>query len=198
MFTSRAEYRLTLRADNADQRLTRIGESLGCVGTERSAAFAEKLDRLTAARARMAALNLTPNEAAQRGMAIRQDGVRRSANDLLSLPDVEFSTLAAIWPELGGFAPEIVEQLEIDAHYAGYLDRQEADILAFRRDESRALPVDLDYGAVNGLSTEARLKLEAIRPATLGQAGRIQGVTPAALTLVLAHVRGLAREKKRA
>jgi len=198
MFTSRAEYRLTLRADNADQRLTPIGEGLGCVGAERSAVFAEKLDRLTAARARMAALNLTPNEAAQRGMAIRQDGVRRSANDLLSLPDVEFSTLAAIWPELGSFAPEIVEQLEIDAHYAGYLDRQEADILAFRRDESRALPADLDYGAVNGLSTEARLKLEAIRPATLGQAGRIQGVTPAALTLVLAHVRGLAREKKRA
>jgi len=198
MFTSRAEYRLTLRADNADQRLTRIGEDLGCVGAERSAVFAEKLDRLTAARARMAALNLTPNEAAQRGMAIRQDGVRRSANDLLSLPDVEFSTLAAIWPELGSFAPEIIEQLEIDAHYAGYLDRQEADILAFRRDESRALPADLDYGAVNGLSTEARLKLEAIRPATLGQASRIQGVTPAALTLVLAHVRGLAREKKRA
>jgi tRNA uridine 5-carboxymethylaminomethyl modification enzyme len=198
MFTSRAEYRLTLRADNADQRLTRIGEGLCVVGSERSTVFAKKLDRLTAARARMAALNLTPNEAAQRGMAIRQDGVRRSANDLLSLPDVEFSTLAAIWPELGEFAPEIVEQLEIDAHYAGYLDRQEADILAFRRDESRALPADLDYGAVNGLSTEARLKLEAIRPATLGQAGRIQGVTPAALTLVLAHVRGLAREKKRA
>ncbi|HEY8948630.1 MAG TPA: tRNA uridine-5-carboxymethylaminomethyl(34) synthesis enzyme MnmG [Rhizomicrobium sp.] len=198
MFTSRAEYRLTLRADNADQRLTRIGENLGCVGAERSAVFAEKLDRLTAARSRMAELNLTPSDAAKRGMAIRQDGVRRSANDLLSLPDVEFSTLAAIWPELGEFALEIVEQLEIDAHYAGYLDRQEADILAFRRDESRALPADLDYAAVSGLSTEARLKLEVIRPATLGQAGRIQGVTPAALTLVLAHVRGLAREKKRA
>ena len=196
MFTSRAEYRLTLRADNADQRLTRTGEDLGCVGAERSRMFAGKLGRLTAARARMAALNLTPNEAAQHGMAIRQDGVRRSANDLLSLPGVEFSTLAAIWPELGEFAPEIVEQLEIDAHYAGYLDRQEADILAFRRDESRALPADLDYAAVNGLSTEARLKLEAIRPATLGQASRIDGVTPAALTLVLAHVRG--REKKRA
>ena len=198
MFTSRAEYRLTLRADNADQRLTRIGEAMGIVGRGRSEVFAEKLDRLTAARTRMADLNLTPNDAAKRGMAIRQDGVRRSANDLLSLPDVEFSTLAAIWPELGSFAPEIVEQLEIDAHYAGYLDRQEADILAFRRDESRALPADLDYAAVNGLSTEARLKLEAIRPATLGQASRIQGVTPAALTLVLAHVRGLAREKKRA
>jgi tRNA uridine 5-carboxymethylaminomethyl modification enzyme len=166
------------------------------VGVGRSAIFAEKLDRLTAARARMAALNLTPNEAARRGMAIRQDGVRRSANDLLSLPGVEFSALAAIWPELGGFAPEVIEQLEIDAHYAGYLDRQEADIIAFRRDESRTLPADLDYAAIAGLSTEARLKLEAIRPATLGQASRIDGVTPAALTLVLAHVRG--REKKRA
>src|SRR5690606_34124750 len=114
IFTSRAEYRLTLRADNADQRLTRVGESLGCVGAVRSAVFAEKLDRLTTARARMAALNLTPNEAAHRGMAIRQDGVRRSANDLLSLPDVEFSTLTAVWPELGSFAPDIVEQLEID------------------------------------------------------------------------------------
>jgi len=198
MFTSRAEYRLSLRADNADQRLTRIGESLGCVGSERSEIFAAKLARLTEARARMAALNLTPKEAAARGMTVRQDGVRRSANDLLSLPGVEFPTLAAIWPDLGGFAPEIVEQLEIDAHYAGYLDRQEADIVAFRRDESRALPADLDYAAINGLSTEARLKLDAIRPATLGQASRIDGVTPAALTLVLAHVRGLAREKKRA
>ena len=198
MFTSRAEYRLTLRADNADQRLTRIGEELGCVGAERSAAFAEKLDRLTTARATMAELNMTPNEAVTHGIAARQDGIRRTASALLSLPGVDFGKLIAIWPELGSFAPDIVEQLEIDAHYSGYLDRQEADILAFRRDESRTLPTDLDYGAVNGLSTEARLKLEAIRPTTLGQAGRIQGVTPAALTLVLAHVRGLAREKKRA
>jgi tRNA uridine 5-carboxymethylaminomethyl modification enzyme len=198
MFTSRAEYRLTLRADNADQRLTRLGEALGCVGSERSAAFAEKLDRLTAARARMAELNMTPYEAVACGIAARQDGIRRTASALLSLPGVDFDRLISIWPELGSFGADIVEQLEIDAHYSGYLDRQEADILAFRRDESRSLPADLDYGAVNGLSTEARLKLEAIRPTTLGQAGRIQGVTPAALTLVLAHVRGLAREKKRA
>jgi tRNA uridine 5-carboxymethylaminomethyl modification enzyme len=198
MFTSRAEYRLTLRADNADQRLTRIGQSLECVGPERSAAFAEKLDRLTRARARMADLTMTPNEAVGHGIAARQDGIRRTASVLLSLPGVDYDKLISIWPELGSFAPDIVEQLEIDSHYSGYLDRQEADILAFRRDESRTLPADLDYGAVNGLSTEARLKLEAIRPTTLGQAGRIQGVTPAALTLVLAHVRGLAREKKRA
>jgi len=196
MFTSRAEYRLTLRADNADQRLTGLGEGFGCVGSKRSAAFTAKLDRLNTARARMNELNLTPNEAAKLGIAIRLDGVRRTANDLLSLPNVEFDTLAGLWPELRAFAPEIVEQLEIDAHYSGYLDRQEADILAFRRDESRALPADLDYSAVHGLSTEARLKLEKIRPTTLGQAGRIDGVTPAALTLVLAHARGLASAGK--
>ncbi len=196
MFTSRAEYRLTLRADNADQRLTGLGEKIGCVGRERSSAFASKITALDAARQQMVALNLTPNEAAKLGIAIRLDGVRRTANDLLSLPNVEFTALAVLWPELYAFAPEIVEQLEIDAHYSGYLDRQDADILAFRRDEARALPLDLDYSAVRGLSNEVRLKLEKIRPKTLGQAGRIDGVTPAALTLVLAHVRGLANAGK--
>ncbi len=196
MFTSRAEYRLSLRADNADQRLTPIGERAGCVGPERSAAFAEKMDRVEAARAKMRALNLTPNEARRHGIAIRLDGVRRNASELLSLPGVDFSALAAIWPELGGFAPEAVEQLEIDAQYAGYLDRQEADIIAFRRDETLKLPGDLDYAAIAGLSTEARAKLETIRPATLGQAARIDGVTPAALTLVLAHVRNRAAKRR--
>ena len=189
MFTSRAEYRLTLRADNADQRLTGLGEKAGIVGAERRAAFAAKLERLTVSQKTMQALNLTPPQAAAHGIAVRQDGVRRTALDLLSLTDL--ATLARIWPEIGEIAPDIVEQLEIDAQYAGYLDRQEADILAFRRDEGRALPADLDYGAVIGLSHEVRSKLEAIRPATLGQAARIEGVTAAALTLVLAHVKGL-------
>jgi len=196
MFTSRAEYRLTLRADNADQRLTSFGEKIGCIGAERSTIFAEKLDRLREAKAAMAELNLTPNEAVAKGIPARLDGVRRSASALLTLPDVDFGKLKTIWPQLDAFAQDVVEQLEIDAQYAGYLDRQEADILAFRRDESRALPVDINYSAVNGLSTEARLKLEAIRPTTLGQAGRIDGVTPAALTLVLAYVKG--RERRRA
>jgi len=187
MFTSRAEYRLTLRADNADQRLTGLGEKLGIVDAERRAAFAAKLDRLTVSRETLARLSLTPPQAAAHGIAVRQDGVRRSALDLLSLTD--FATLARIWPEIGAFAPDVVEQLEIDAQYAGYLDRQEADILAFRRDEARALPAGLDYGAVTGLSAEVRGKLEAIRPATLGQAARIEGMTPAALTLILAHVK---------
>jgi len=188
MFTSRAEYRLTLRADNADQRLTGLGMGGGIVGAERQAAFADKLARLTVSRETMAGLTLTPPQAASHGIAVRQDGVRRSALDLLSLTDL--AQLTRIWPEIGEIAPDIVEQLEIDAQYAGYLDRQEADILAFRRDEARALPAGLDYGAVIGLSTEVRTKLEAIRPATLGQAARIEGVTAAAITLVLAHVKG--------
>ncbi|HEY2011090.1 MAG TPA: tRNA uridine-5-carboxymethylaminomethyl(34) synthesis enzyme MnmG [Rhizomicrobium sp.] len=188
MFTSRAEYRLTLRADNADQRLTRLGQDSGIVGFERAKAFADKLDRLDVSRETLRNLTLTPNEAAKHGLTIRMDGVRRDGLQLLSL--ASFPELARIWPELGAFASDMVEQLEIDAQYAGYLDRQDADIIAFRRDESRALPTTLDYGAVIGLSNEVRQKLERIRPATLGQAARIEGVTAAALTLVLAHVKG--------
>jgi tRNA uridine 5-carboxymethylaminomethyl modification enzyme len=195
MFTSRAEYRLTLRADNADQRLTGLGEAIGIIGQDRRQAFRRKMERLAVSRETMTALTLTPNEAARHGMTIRQDGVRRTAIDLLALPDVEFGRLAAIWPDLGVLEPEIVEQLEIDAQYAGYLDRQDADILSFRRDEGRALPQDLDYRAVIGLSNEVRQKLEAIRPATLGQASRIEGVTSAALTLVLAHVKGAKKKR---
>ena len=191
MFTSRAEYRLTLRADNADQRLTPLFERAGIVGPKRSAAFASKLARLDEARARMEALNLTPNEAQKCGIAVRLDGTRRTAHDLLGLPEVDFQVLSGIWPELRALEPDVVEQLEIDAQYAGYLDRQEADILAFRRDEALSLPGELDYSAVRGLSAEAAQKLAAIRPATLGQASRIDGVTPAALTLVLAHVKSL-------
>jgi tRNA uridine 5-carboxymethylaminomethyl modification enzyme len=188
MFTSRAEYRLTLRSDNADQRLTRLGEAGGIVGSQRAATFAAKMELLDVSRETLRSRALTPNEAAKQGIAIRLDGVRRNALELLSLTD--FSSLARIWPELGSLQVDIVEQLEIDAQYAGYLDRQDADIIAFRRDEERALPATLDYGAVIALSNEVRQKLERIRPATLGQAARIEGVTAAALTLVLAHVKG--------
>jgi len=192
MFTSRAEYRLSLRADNADQRLTSIGEGAGCVGSERATAFAEKMARLERARRFMRNLSLTPNDAQKQGLTVKLDGVRRTALDLLSLPGVEPSVLAEIWPQIGEFEPEITEQLKIDSQYAGYLDRQEADILAFRRDESLALAADLDYLGVGGLSTEAATKLSRIKPLTLGQASRIDGVTPSALTLLLAHVRGRA------
>ena len=193
MFTSRAEYRLTLRADNADQRLTGLAESRGIASFERRQHFRDKMARLDAARALAQTLTLSPKEAAHRGMTVRQDGVRRTATDLLALPALGWPQLVEIWPVLAGIGPDIVEQLEIDARYAGYLDRQEADILAFRREEGLTLPEGLDYGAIPGLSTECRLKLAAVRPCTLGQAARVDGVTPAALTLVLAHVRAGAR-----
>jgi len=189
MFTSRAEYRLTLRADNADQRLTPLGIALGCVGEARAKAFAVKADGLFAARRLMAEKSLTPNEAQKHGLAVNQDGRRRSALDLLAYESIGLSDLARIWPEVGGFAPDVAEQVEIDAQYAGYLDRQEADILAFRKDEALLLPKGIDYSAIIGLSNEARNKLEAAKPATLGQAARLDGMTPAALTLLLKVVR---------
>jgi len=195
MFTSRAEYRLTLRADNADQRLTGLGEEIGIVGRERRHAFRGKIEQLQRARALACGLSLTSAEAARRGIAVRQDGARRSVLELLALPDVSMTRLALVWPELSQIPPDISEQLEIDAHYAGYLDRQEADIIAFRRDESLNLPEDLDYARVVGLSTECRLKFSTIKPRTLGQAARIDGITPAALTLILAHIKAASGQR---
>jgi tRNA uridine 5-carboxymethylaminomethyl modification enzyme len=189
MFTSRAEYRLALRADNADQRLTPKGLALGCVRPERAERFGAKVAALDAGRTLVRDLSLTPKEAIDRGLKVNQDGQRRSAFQLLSYPSIGFDDLAGIWPELGGFDAGVREQIEIDALYAGYLDRQEADVIAFRRDENLRLPVDLDYAAVGGLSAEVRQKFAAARPVTLGQAGRIEGVTPGALTALLAHVK---------
>jgi tRNA uridine 5-carboxymethylaminomethyl modification enzyme len=189
MFTSRAEYRLVLRADNADQRLTPLGLRLGCIGAEREAAFSDKLRRLEAARSLAAGLSLTPPALRRQGIAVNQDGVARNAAELLGYPDIGMVRLAAIWPELAGIAPDIAEQLEIDARYAGYVERQSADIRAFRRDEAFHLPDDLDYAAVGSLSNEIRDKLNAARPATLGAASRISGVTPAALVALLKYVR---------
>ncbi|QNL19916.1 tRNA uridine-5-carboxymethylaminomethyl(34) synthesis enzyme MnmG [Hyphobacterium sp. CCMP332] len=189
MFTSRAEYRLSLRADNADQRLTPLAISLGGVSTERQDRFAHKAEALGAAQEALDRLSLTPAEAQKLGIAINQDGRRRTARELLSYPDVTWSTLCAAFGELEGIDEGIGEQLAIEAVYANYLQRQEADILAFRRDEAINLPPGLDYGAIGGLSSEAREKLKAVRPATLGQASRIEGVTPGAITAVLAHIR---------
>jgi tRNA uridine 5-carboxymethylaminomethyl modification enzyme len=189
MFTSRAEYRLSLRADNADQRLTARGRGLGLVGAERWAAFSAKIERIEAARELARGRTLTPKEAASYGLSLREDGVRRTAYELLSYPEMSVERLLPIWPELGRFDAVTIAALETEALYAVYLDRQEADIAAFRRDEARAIPIDFDYGLVTGLSNEVRQKLERVRPATLGQAGRVDGVTPASLTLLIAHLR---------
>lgn len=195
MFTSRAEYRLVLRADNADQRLTPVGESLGFVGTARTRAFKSKLAVLEETRAVAAGLILTPNEAGRHGLKITKDGVRRSAHDLLAYPDIDIEDLARIWPRLANLPAYAVEQLEVDAKYAGYLDRQRDDIEAFRRDEDLSLSPELDYADIPGLSNEARQKLASGRPLTLGQAARIDGMTPAALTLLLGYVKKQPRRK---
>ncbi|MBV9863563.1 MAG: tRNA uridine-5-carboxymethylaminomethyl(34) synthesis enzyme MnmG [Alphaproteobacteria bacterium] len=189
MFTSRAEYRLTLRADNADQRLTPRGLACGMVGGERARAFAVKMARLEEARRLAAGLRLTPPALARHGIAVNADGIPRSAAELLAHPGIDLPRLAQVWPELAGVPSEIAEQLEIDARYAGYLERQQRDIAAFRRDEALLLPDDLDYAAVASMSAESRGKLAAARPATLGAAARISGVTPAALVALLKHVR---------
>lgn len=189
MFTSRAEYRLTLRADNADQRLTPRGQELGLVGAAREGAFAARMERVTAARALVAGTLVSPSEAARMGLPVNQDGRRRSLLDLIAHPQIGFERLAAHFPALRDIAPDAREQVEVDAVYAGYLERQEADILAFRRDEGLHLPADLDYALVGGLSNEVRSKLEAVRPATIGQAARIEGVTAAAITMLLGHLK---------
>jgi tRNA uridine 5-carboxymethylaminomethyl modification enzyme len=189
MFTSRAEYRLTLRADNADQRLTAKGQAIGCVGSVRATAFAAKAHALTEARALAESLSATPPELTRAGLNINQDGQRRSAMTLLAYPDIDLARLSALWPALGQLDPAIGAQLEIDGRYAGYLDRQAADIRALRKDEALALPADVNYDAIGGLSTELRDKLTRIRPESLAAAGRIPGMTPAALTALLGHVK---------
>ena len=189
MFTSRAEYRLSLRADNADQRLTPKGIELGCVGTERLRKFADKMREIEAAREMARSLNLTPAQAEARGLKVNQDGQRRNALQLLAYPSIEFAQLAAIWPELGSLSRQAREQLEIDAMYSGYLERQALDVEAFKRDEDLRIDPALDYAGVGGLSNEVREKLAAARPVTLGQASRIEGVTAGALTALLAHVK---------
>ncbi len=189
MFTSRAEYRLSLRADNADQRLTPLGMGLGLVRSPREQAFRNKSFALKSAFALGKSLSLTSAEAAKKGFAVNQDGIRRNAIDLLGLPSVDFARLAALWPELGRIPPFAVEALEASALYSGYLDRQTAEIAVLRKEEQMALPSDIDYLAIPSLSMELRQKLMRVKPVTLAQASRIDGMTPAGLGAVLQHVR---------
>lgn len=189
MFTSRAEYRLTLRSDNADQRLTPVGIEAGIVGPERASLFHVKQSDLREARDWATKTQLTPNEASSMGLKVNQDGRRRSVLDLLSLPDVTLEKLEGLFPALKEWPRLIREQLAIEALYSGYLHRQKADILAFRKDESLVISEALDYGQISGLSNEVREKLIRAKPGTLGQAARLEGMTPAAIALILAHIK---------
>ncbi|WP_205649793.1 tRNA uridine-5-carboxymethylaminomethyl(34) synthesis enzyme MnmG [Afifella aestuarii] len=198
MFTSRAEYRLALRVDNADERLTGLGEELGVVGPERSNRFRKKSESLRRFRALLRGCSVTPSEARRRGLPINQDGIRRSAFELLAYPEIEWSAVAAIWPELGEADSATQKHLTTDARYAVYLERQEEDVAALRRDEAIGIPSDFSYADLSGLSNEVRERLELVRPASLAQAGRVEGVTPAALTLILAHLKRAARDRRAA
>jgi tRNA uridine 5-carboxymethylaminomethyl modification enzyme len=180
---------LTLRADNADRRLTARGQAIGVVGTRRSRAFAAKQAALAQAQARLQQLRLSPTAARRAGLEVKLDGVLRTGLELLRLPNVGLAGLAAVWPELGELRPDVAEQLEIEARYAAYLERQDADIATLRAEEALELPRDLDLEAIAGLSREIRARLAAVRPATLAAAGRLPGMTPAALALLYRHAR---------
>lgn len=189
MFTSRAEFRLSLRADNADQRLTPLGIEVGCIGITRKLSFENKIKEMDLALSKLRNTTLTPKEVTAQGIKINQDGKRRNGFDLLSFQDVHFSDVIAMRPEMAGVSLEIQKQIERDALYANYVRRQQKDVEAMKRDEAHNIPEAFDYEAISGLSNELQTKLQAVRPATLGQAGRIDGMTPAALTLVLAKVK---------
>jgi tRNA uridine 5-carboxymethylaminomethyl modification enzyme len=189
MFTSRAEYRLSLRADNADERLTPLGLSAGLVGAQRKDAFTARMAELSQARQMASGRALSSAEALRAGLKVNQDGQRRTALELIAFPDVGLSGVTSVWPEFKALSSQVLETLEADALYSRYLDRQEADIIALRRDEGLRLPANIDYQSIPSLSAEIRQKLARVRPATLGQAGRIDGMTPAALSLLLAHMK---------
>ena len=189
MFTSRAEFRLSLRVDNADERLTELGTRLGVVGSQRQAAFEARNREIASLRERLQGLWLTPREAEAAGLQLNRDGIRRSAYQILSYPDVSFEQLAGVWPELQTYSAPVIARVTADAVYSVYLDRQAAEIQAYRRDQALKVPADLDLDAISGLSNELKAKLAVQRPADLAQAGKIEGMTPAALTLLAAHAR---------
>ena len=196
MFTSRAEYRLTLRADNADMRLTPLAMQLGCVSSERKQRFTSYRMEIETGRALLMSLTVTPNEARRAGLNINLDGQRRTAYDLLSYPDYDFTALQRLWPqELGEIVPKVAEALEIEAGYSVYLDRQASAIADQQRDEDRQIPVDFDYAALSGLSNELKAKLNAVRPFSIAQAAIVEGMTPAAIALLLVHLRRNSSER---
>ena len=195
MFTSRAEFRLSLRADNADQRLTDIGIALGCVGDRRNSVFRQKMSKLTKARKLISEVSITPTKAVRFGLNVNQDGRRRSGMELLAYSDIEIEDIVKISPDLEKIEPEIAKQIKRDATYASYVARQKTDVEAMRRDEAHVIPSDFDYGKISGLSNELKQKLEKVQPHTLDQAGRIDGMTPAALTIILANLKKSQRKK---
>jgi tRNA uridine 5-carboxymethylaminomethyl modification enzyme len=189
MFTSRAEYRLLLRADNADQRLTDRGIEIGCVGPDRQTAWGEKKTALATARELIETAKARPNDLRDAGLPAPRDGAVRSAADMLALDDIGFDRIISLWPELAAVPPPLRPQIEADCRYAGYIDRQQADIDALRRDEAITIPAELDYSLVGGLSAEARDVMRRLRPETIGQANRLPGLTPAAVVAVLRHLK---------
>ena len=184
MFTSRAEYRLSLRSDNADLRLTHKGIKIGLISNERKDIFEDKFDKLGKISLQMSNLNISPSKADKFGIRIAKDGVFRSAEEILTQKGVDMRKIRKIWPETLNYGAEIDEQIEINSHYRGYLKKQKADIIAFKRDENLSIPDNIDYDQFSGLSNEVKAKFKEIRPKTLGQALRIDGITPAALSLI--------------
>jgi tRNA uridine 5-carboxymethylaminomethyl modification enzyme len=195
MFTSRAEFRLSLRADNADQRLTPMGIDIGCLGKKRKSVFVKKSAELTSAKGQLDQSSFTPRQLAEIGLKVNQDGSRRTGFQLLAFPDVGFSDLLKLDAGLATVEPGIREQIEKDALYANYIERQQRDVEMLRRDEGQEIPLGFDFDEIDGLSNELKAKLNTVRPSNLAQAGRIDGMTPAALTLILARLRHKKREK---